>query len=107
MAEGAGSTSRANEIIGNIDKLMSMADTRKSLEMKLAMQRDGTLPMVPEYFAHCAKYSGPGQYVLCKVKNPAGRCPGWSGTAGPGPGPRGDADPGWGGPDDGGYPSGW
>jgi hypothetical protein len=80
-----GPTSYAQNIISNVDRLTNISEKRKSLEMTLAMQRGGTLPMVPDYFPHCAKYSKPGEYVLCQTKNPDGQCPAWSSRWGAAP----------------------
>lgn len=78
MAEGSGSSSRADAILGNVDRLMNASETRKALEMRLAMHSDGSMPSIPEYYAHCAKYSEPGRFVLCRSRNPHNQCPAWS-----------------------------
>jgi hypothetical protein len=95
MAEGPGSSSSAHTINGNVDKLTNISEKRRSMEMTLAMQRGGTLPMVPEYFPHCGKDSKPGAYVLCQAKNATGQCPDWSARWGAAPSGGGSA---WGGP---------
>jgi hypothetical protein len=95
MAEGPGSSSRADRIIGNVDRVMEMAETRKALEMRMAMERDGTMPTVPEYYPYCARYSSENNYVLCRVKNPDGQCPEWSDGGWSGVPPSGESAWGW------------
>jgi hypothetical protein len=93
--ERTGPSSYVNTILGNVDKLTNISEKRRSLEMTLAMQGGGTLPIVPEYFPHCAKDSKPGAYVLCQAKNASGQCPDWDARRGAAP--AGGGSP-WGGP---------
>jgi hypothetical protein len=78
MSEAPGSTSRSGTINSNIDQLMRVSETRRSVEMSMAMSRGEGLPTEPEYYPWCAHYSKAGRnYVLCTVQNPASQCPGW------------------------------
>jgi hypothetical protein len=62
-----------------IDTVTPVSRSHANEEMLLALHTGGTLPQPPSYYAHCGKYSSPGKYVICTVKNPHGRCGGWSG----------------------------
>src|SRR5262249_40611458 len=72
----------ARRVLGDVDTALKTSETRKAAEMRIAMHGDGVLPQVPEYHAHCTKYSQPGAYVLCKSRNPNGQCPAWSARGG-------------------------
>jgi hypothetical protein len=72
----------ARRVLGDVDTALRTSETRKAAEMRIAMQGDGILPKVPEYYEHCTKYSRPGAYVLCQSRNPHGQCPAWSARGG-------------------------
>ena len=56
-------------------------DNDKSTEMLLALDSGISMPHKPRYYETCNKYSKGRGYVLCRVMNYHGHCPGHSASA--------------------------
>jgi hypothetical protein len=56
-------------------------DNDKATDMLLALDSGEAVPHTPLYYDTCRQYSSPGHYVLCRVRNYHGHCPGYSGSS--------------------------
>jgi hypothetical protein len=61
-----------------MQRMSQHLDDLKSAEMLQALDSDGVMTSEPRYYDICRRYSGSGEYVLCRVRNFHGHCPGYS-----------------------------